>query len=380
MMRNRERSIGIYLHIPFCARKCFYCDFLSFPCGEEEQGRYVQLLAQEMKGWQEKLSSAVTDTVFVGGGTPSLLSVPDMDTVFQALHDSFSLEMLSEFSLECNPGTVTEEKLSLYRKAGVSRISIGMQSAVEEELRKLGRIHTYGEFMRCCEMVRRAGFDNVNIDVMAAIPGQTIRSYEETLRCVLSLEPEHISSYSLIIEEDTPFYEQYAGIPPVDEETDRRMYELTGELLERADYRRYEISNYAKPGRECRHNLKYWQRGEYLGLGLGAASFLGHCRFTNERDPAAYRKKVMAGGSPVSETEYLSREDERAEFMYLGLRCMKGVSVREFYRCFGEKPEDCFGETIGKCVAQGLLVCEGDRIYLTKRGIDVSNRVFEGFI
>lgn len=380
MMKSSARPIGLYLHIPFCVRKCHYCDFLSFSCGKEEQSRYVQLLIQEMKNWQRKLPSAVTDTIFMGGGTPSLLSVTDMDALFQAINDSFSMEELSEFSIECNPGTVTEEKLALYREAGVDRISIGMQSAVDGELQKLGRIHTYDEFMKCYEMVRKSGFCNVNIDVMAAVPDQTIQSYEETLRCVVSLEPEHISSYSLIIEEGTPFYDQYAEEPPVDEETDRRMYEMTGELLEKAGYRRYEISNYAKPGRECRHNLKYWQRKEYLGLGLGASSFVEHCRFANERDLAAYRKKVREGKCPVSEVDHLSREEEKAEFMYLGLRCMKGISVEEFYRCFAEKLEDCFGETVRKYVEQGLLVYKDDRIYLTERGIDVSNRVFAGFI
>lgn len=346
----------------------------------EEQKQYVRLLDQEMENWQKRFSFSAVDTIFIGGGTPSLLAVEDMDVLFQAVSDHFSLGELSEFSLECNPGTVTAEKLKLYREAGVSRISIGMQSAADRELQHLGRIHTCDQFLKCYQMVRRAGFENVNIDVMAAIPGQTIQSYEKTLQTVLSLEPQHISSYSLIIEEGTEFYKRYAKEPPVDEETDRRMYEMTGILLEGAGYQRYEISNYAKPHRECRHNLKYWQREEYLGIGLGAASFMEHCRFTNEMDMTLYQNMVHDGKCPVSQKEQLSLEDEMSEFMYLGLRCRKGISARQFYNSFGIRLEDRFGEVVKKYVEQGLLIHEGDCIYLTKRGIDVSNLVFEGFI
>lgn len=380
MMKNRGKTLGLYIHVPFCIRKCNYCDFLSFHGSTEMQSRYVQTLVQEMEGWREKIHSYNVDTVFLGGGTPSVLTVSDMDKIFQGIADCFSISDLSEFTIECNPGTVTQEKLELYRGAGVNRISIGMQSAIEEELRKLGRIHTYNEFARCYKMVRKLGFTNVNIDVMSAVPGQTIQSYKDTLACVLELEPEHISSYSLIIEEGTPFYDQYADMPPVDEDTDRQMYELTGKLLEEAGYERYEISNYAKPGSECQHNLKYWQGKMYLGLGLGASSYMERYRFTNEAVLSEYQDRISSGGCAVCEVEYPGESDEKAEFMYLGLRCMQGISVREFYTSFGEELADCFGKEIRQCVEQGLLVYEGDRIYLTKRGIDVSNRVFALFV
>lgn len=372
--------MGLYVHIPFCVRKCSYCDFLSFPCSAEGQKRYVQALAGEIRYWGERIQRHNVDTVFIGGGTPSALSVRDMDVVLEGIADGFSGSALSEFTVECNPGTVTAEKLDEYRRAGVSRISIGMQSASDTELKKLGRIHTFHEFMECYKMVRDAGFDNVNVDVMSAVPGQTMQSYQDTLSRVVELEPEHISSYSLIIEEGTPFYEQYASQPPVDEETDRRMYELTGGMLEAAGYKRYEISNYARPGKECRHNLKYWQRGEYLGTGLGAASFMNHHRFRNEEDLTEYQGRIFSGEDAVCEVEYLSADDERAEYMYLGLRCMEGISVTGFQLCFGEKLEDCFGQEIAFAVEQGLLEYENNHIYLTKRGIDVSNRVFQLFI
>ncbi len=297
------RKLGLYIHIPFCVRKCGYCDFLSAPASEEERERYVSSLVREMGLWgelglrgdverckelglrgdverckepglrgntewcREAASDFEVDTVFIGGGTPSVLSAAQMDRVFQGIADYFPLGENPEFTVECNPGTVTAEKLAAYRRAGVNRVSFGMQSAHDEELVRLGRIHTFRDFETSYEQARKAGFSNINIDVMAAIPGQTEKSYEETLFKVISLAPEHISSYSLIIEEGTPFYEKYAENPPVDEETDRQMYELTGEMLAGAGYERYEISNYAREGFMCRHNLKYWRREEYLALG-----------------------------------------------------------------------------------------------------------------
>jgi len=220
----------------------------------------------------------------------------------------------------------------------------------------------------------------LNIDVMSAIPSQTIQSYEKTLQRVAELEPEHISSYSLIIEEGTQFFEKYSEQPPIDEDTDRKMYELTEAILAAAGYERYEISNYAKHGKECKHNLKYWEREEYLGVGLGAASLVNHSRFSNERDMAVYVETAENHKSTIVDKEELTKEDEKSEFMYLGLRCMKGISRQRFFSCFGEKIETCFGEAIAKSKEQGLLAETGDFIYLTKRGIDVSNRVFELFI
>lgn len=361
-------------------KKCNYCDFLSFAADAQKRHSYVESLRQEMENWKDKVSACEVDTIFIGGGTPSVLSVEEMDGIFQGIHDSFSLASLEEFTIECNPGTVSKEKFALYRQAGVNRISFGMQSAMEDELKKLGRIHSFAEFLDSYRLARQAGFDNINIDIMSAIPGQTKESYEKTLKCVTELAPEHISSYSLIIEEGTPFYEKYAEKPPVDEDTDRWMYERTREVLGEAGYERYEISNYAKAGKACRHNLKYWEREGYLGLGLGAASFLSHTRFSNERDMEVYREQTRKGKCPVAEIEKLSQEEEKAEFMYLGLRCMKGVSKKRFQECFGEDIENCFGKEIMRCQRQGLIEENGDHIYLTRRGIDVSNRVFEEFV
>lgn len=381
-MRKYENKapLGLYVHIPFCVQKCNYCDFLSFSADEKRKRQYIDALVREMKSWREKISDYEVDTIFIGGGTPSVLSVTDMDSLFQGISDCFTRSQKTEFTVECNPGTVDEEKLSLYRQAGVNRLSFGMQSTMDEELHQLGRIHNYKQFLGSYELARRVGFDNVNVDIMSAVPKQTLMSYETTLHRVTKLAPEHISSYSLIIEEGTPFYEWYRESPPVDEDTDRRMYECTEEILSAAGYSRYEISNYAKPGRECRHNIKYWRRFEYLGLGLGASSQMGNCRFSNVRDLASYMDSVQSGEILAEEREELSSADEKAEFMYLGLRMMQGISEKEFEENFGENLMECYGEEINRCERQGLLECEGDRILLTKRGIDVSNRVFAEFI
>lgn len=320
------------------------------------------------------------DTIFMGGGTPSLLSINNISQIVKCLYENFSIAKEVEFSLECNPGTVTKEKLQGYHQLGVNRLSIGMQSTIAEELKNLGRIHTYSDFVNTFHMAREAGFANINIDVMAAIPGQTVDSYRTTLQRVRELEPEHISSYSLIIEEGTPFYERYKEKPPVDEDTDREMYEMTAELLAGAGYERYEISNYAKEGYTCKHNIKYWRREEYLGLGLGAASFLGEERFSNTRLHDRYEEEVKAGRIPIAETETVTQDEAMAEFMYLGLRCMKGVSIREFEECFQVSMKDVYGEVIEKYVQQGLLIKRGERIALTSRGIDVSNLVLAEFI
>lgn len=380
---EREKGIGIYVHIPFCVRKCGYCDFLSFSADRAGRLKYLEALVREMK---LQVSTDRVDTIFIGGGTPSVLSPGEMDAVFQKLHDCFDLSGIEEFTVECNPGTVTEEKFSLYRQAGVDRISFGVQSAEDEELRALGRIHTFRQAEAGYDLARKWGFDNINVDIMSAIPGQTKESYERTLSRILAMEPEHISSYSLIIEEGTPFYRQYAENPPVDEETDRWMYERTGEMLLAAGYGRYEISNYARPGRECRHNLKYWRREDYLGLGLGAASCLAcgdtHERFSNVRDMETYIRRLEGGVLPADEgtREVLSRRDEMAEFMFLGLRCMQGVSLADFTDCFGESAMVCYEREIRFCVEQGLLERSGDLLRLTPRGIDVSNRVFSLFL
>lgn len=370
----------MYVHIPFCIRKCHYCDFLSFSSKTEDKMAYVHALTDEISLWKQTVSALQVDTIFIGGGTPTVLDMPQMDVLFAALHNAFYIEQVAEFTVECNPGTVTEEKLRFMKSAGVNRLSIGMQSTFDAELKELGRIHTNKEFLESYELARRMGFDNINVDMMSGIPGQTLESYEKSLKQMIALSPEHISSYSLIIEEGTPFYERYKDHPPVDEDTDRKMYERTDEILSAAGYTRYEISNYAKAGKECIHNLKYWQRKPYLGVGLGAASCIAHKRFRNMALLKQYKNKIRNHELPVCETEELTKQDEMAEYMYLGLRCMKGISITEFEQNFGEDFRKKYGVIVEQLSAQGLLNQKEDMVYLTKRGIDVSNRVFAEFI
>ena len=372
-------GIGIYIHIPFCVKKCKYCDFLSFSTKEWES-EYIRHLVLEMQQWKEVVSAHVVDTIFIGGGTPSVLSLTNMERMLLGICDMLSNRPVAEFTVECNPGTVDEERLLLMKQYGVNRLSFGIQSAVDQELQNLGRIHAFSEAKESYDLARRCGFENINLDLMSAIPGQTLASYGHTLDEILGLSPEHISSYSLIIEEGTPFYKLYQDQPPVDEDTDRLMYELTKEKLAEYGYQRYEISNYAKQGYACRHNLKYWRGEDYLGLGLGASSLWQGKRFSNERDPKAYFSRIRNGGPAHGEEEILSPEDKMAEFIFLGLRCMKGISIAAFQERFGHSLEEIYGEVIHKHMKNGLLERKNDSIYLTERGIDVSNYVFADFL
>ena len=282
---NKTDLLELYIHIPFCVKKCLYCDFLSAPAGEEVRERYVEALLTEIRGRGREYAGRPVSSVFFGGGTPSLLTGTQMKRLLGTVSGSFLLAADAEITAEANPGTVDLEKLTAYAQAGINRLSIGLQSADNVELAAIGRIHTWEQFLETYRQARQAGFVNVNVDLMSALPGQTAESYENTLRRVLALapQPEHISAYSLILEEGTPLYDScQAGLTDIPgEDTDRRMYQDTKRILEEAGYRRYEISNYAKEGFACRHNCGYWQRRDYLGLGLGAASLEGNVRFKN---------------------------------------------------------------------------------------------------
>lgn len=393
MMMNK--NLGIYVHIPFCVKKCNYCDFLSFSADEEEKEKYIQALIQEINA-QKLESDYIVNTVFIGGGTPSILEGSFADSIFMALRKKFKISETAEITMECNPGTVTKDNLSLYRSLGVNRLSFGLQSSDDYELSLLGRIHTWEDFLTSFDLAREAGFCNINIDLMSGIPAQTVESFEKTCKRVLALQPEHISAYSLIVEEGTPFYERYKDNPPVSEKTDRLLYARTKELLQEGGYHRYEISNYAKEGYECAHNLKYWSREDYLGLGLGASSLLGKCRLKNVSDMKTYLMKNSpdAGQQPqvrvVEQTgreqscyeqiEYLGKEDEMSEFMFLGLRKMEGVSETEFQSLFGKTISEVYPGICRKLTDVGLLKKSGEFYALTEKGIDISNYVMSEFI
>ena len=375
------------MHIPFCVRKCEYCDFLSAPAGVDTQQEYVRNLLLEIEQKGVRCTDYEVTTIFFGGGTPSILKAGWIADILNAIHRNFKVRKDAEITIECNPGTLTFEKLSIYKSAGINRISVGLQSASDAELRELGRIHTYEDFLKSYDLIRKKGFSNVNIDLMAALPGQTLKSYEQTLRRVLALKPEHISAYSLIIEEGTPFYEKYEadellrekGEKPQmlpSEETERLMYERTKELLLAHGYERYEISNYARKGYACRHNIGYWRRENYLGFGLGSASLLENERFHNTTDLTDY----LGGDYLAYEQEKLDKKSQMEEFMFLGLRMTEGVSTECFRQTFGLTVELVYGLVLEQQIADQLLRKEDGRIFLTERGLDVSNYVMAQFL
>lgn len=391
----------IYIHIPFCVKKCDYCDFLSGSYNEETRNAYVDCLINEIKYYGARYGfggrNIPVTSVFFGGGTPSILDGISIARILNILRDNYNIEETAEITVECNPGTIDRNKLLHYREAGVNRLSIGLQSANDDELRSVGRIHTYEEFLEGYHMARELGFDNINIDLMSALPSQTIASYRETLKKVINHKPEHISAYSLILEEGTCLYErlsafeksgQATGLP--DEDTEREMYYMTKELLGDAGYERYEISNYARVGYSCSHNKAYWLRDDYIGMGLGASSCMDGVRTKNISDLNRYMEitsnievlEKVNGVIDCEETQELTEADKMAEFMFLGLRMTEGVSKEKFRKYFGEDYNTIYGGVTEKLIEEGLLEeChEGDGIKLTELGVDVSNSVMAEFL
>lgn len=391
--KNKEISkMGIYIHIPFCVKKCDYCDFLSAPAGEETRKRYVEALIKEIRLSQKKMQDYIVDTVFVGGGTPSILEGEDIARVLGELKDSCRFDDNCEITIECNPGTLTKEKLESYKKAGINRLSIGLQTADDNELKSIGRIHTWKEFQDNYLLAREVGFSNINVDLMSSLPGQTSKSYENTIRKVLNLKPEHISAYSLIVEDDTPLKVRVDRAEEIgksilpDEDEERRMYYLTEEILKSEGYTRYEISNYSKKGYACRHNCGYWTRKEYLGFGIGAASLYKEERYNNTSNINLYIEEMENAANHKTlnyieeNREALSANEQMEEFMFLGLRMMEGISLRVFEEKFGNTYKEVYGEVTDRLINKGLLERKNECIRLTTRGIDISNYVMSEFL
>ncbi len=377
-------KLELYIHIPFCIRKCAYCDFLSFPTGEKDRQSYVEALLDEIYGAKEKGDAA---TVFLGGGTPSILPGKEIGRIMDAVRAKYSVPEDAEITLEANPGTLDRKKLEDWKKAGINRLSLGLQSAENAELKALGRIHTWETFLESYRMAREAGFQNINIDLMSALPGQSAYTWRKTLQKVTELKPEHISAYSLIVEEGTPFYEKYAedvkrrekGLPcgflPSEDE-ERQMYYDTEKILKAEGYRRYEISNYARDGFECRHNCGYWERKNYRGFGLGASSLIDEVRFHNTESMENYQNRAFGR----EDEEYLDAEAQMEEFMFLGLRLTQGISVNDFEKKFHTPYVSVYGKISRELEEKKLLRRENGRIFLTERGIDISNYVLSEFL
>lgn len=377
-----KKDLGLYLHVPFCIKKCEYCDFLSKAGTEEEKEAYINALVKEIKSYQSFAGDYKVSTVFMGGGTPSCLKPEQTKQIFDALYETFEFIKRPEITIEMNPGTVDREKLEIYKACGINRLSMGLQSTKNENLKVLGRIHTYEEFLESYQLAREAGFTNINLDLMSSLPGQTKEEWEEELQKAIELNPEHISAYQLMIEEGTPFYEKYDSHPELlpDEEESRAIYENTKRILEAEGYVQYEISNYAKPQKECKHNLRYWERGEYLGIGLGAASLVQNMRMNNTKDMSEYLKKAETPKEMRKEVEFLEHRQQMEEFMFLGLRKTYGISKKEFHRVFGREIEDVYGQTLKKFIEEGMIKEKKDRIFLTEDGVLVSNQILSEFL
>ena len=374
-------GMELYLHMPFCVRKCAYCDFLSFPTDQETQNLYTRRLREDIDAMGKKYGDIPVDTIFIVGGTPSVPDSALIVGIMEHVRKAFHVAEGAEISMEANPGTVTREKLTDYRRAGINRLSFGLQSANDRELKLLGRIHTWAEFLESFHLARECGFTNINIDLMSALPGQTRESWKDTLKRVTDLNPEHISAYSLIIEDGTPFGEKYGSeegrklLP--DEDSEREMYHETKRFLRDCGYERYEISNYAKPGRACRHNIGYWTGLPYLGLGLGASSYMDGCRFAVNSDMKQYLEEKPG---MFTDVEKLTKKDMEEEFFYVGLRMTAGVSLPEFERRFGVSAKDVYPGLMEMFVEEKAAVFQGDRFVLTDYGLDVSNYIMAQFL
>lgn len=380
-MMNKTYEKGIYIHIPFCVHKCIYCDFLSAPADDDVKIAYTKALINEIRMTADKYPAQLITSVFLGGGTPSVMPYGCIGDILDTIKQCFRLSDDAQITIECNPGTIDKRKLKEYKAAGVNRISFGLQSADDRELKMLGRIHTFADFVESYGMARETGFNNINIDVMSAIPGQDMESLEYTLRKVMEMSSQHISVYSLILEEGTYLADNINDYPEVpDEDMDRQMYHMTRRILAENGYDRYEISNYCRKGYECTHNLLYWNRGEYWGFGCSAAGLIDNKRYCNIRNVVAY---IRADGNPEivrDNIEVMSDADEMEEFMFLGLRKIEGINIFDFRQRFGKSIDEIYEKEIKDNIEKKLLERNGDFLRLTEKGLDICNTVMSDFI
>lgn len=403
-----EKELGIYIHIPFCIKKCDYCDFISYPNQLEKQDEYTEKIVEEIKAEKEILQNYRITTIYFGGGTPSSLDSKNIIKILNAIDELIQIKTKSEMeiTIEVNPGTVTKQKLGDYKKAGINRLSIGLQSTKNELLKLIGRIHTYEDFEKSYKMAREVGFENINVDLMLGLPNQTIEDIKNSIRKIENLQPEHVSTYSLILEENTEITKKIEqGILKLpDEEKERNEYWYVKNKLELLGYRHYEISNFAKPGKESKHNLNCWNQKEYLGFGVAAHSYINQVRYSNCIQLGKYLKitqeelnklssknlKFKIKTNRVNELpitigyrtiqEIQNKKDQEREFMLLSLRKIEGVSIQKFKEKFGENPIYLFHKELEKLVQEELIEIDLDKIRLTNKGLDFANIVWEEFV
>ncbi|HHD2716665.1 TPA: radical SAM family heme chaperone HemW [Clostridium perfringens] len=374
-------KISLYIHIPFCAQKCLYCDFPSFARKDHLRKAYIEALNKEIINLREKHNNLEINTIFIGGGTPSVLESNELECLLKEIA-KLNMAKDIEYSMECNPGNLTEEKLEVMKKYGVNRISMGLQAKQDNLLKGLGRIHNYKTFKENFLLAKKVGFNNINVDLMFGLPNQRLNEWEETLREIISLEPAHISAYSLIIEEGTAFYNLYENdkLKLPTEEEERKMYHLAKKILEENGFNQYEISNYAKEGKECRHNLAYWNMDNWIGVGSAAASYINGKRIKNISSVEEYINSINEKGEAVEEIINNSKNDNMEEFMFMGLRKINGIDENEFKKRFSMNINDVYGEILNKYIDEGLLIRESGRIFLSEKGIEISNIIMADFL
>ena len=387
------KNIGLYIHIPFCKKKCEYCDFKSYPGKEELIGEYIKCLKYELKevgegnrlDYENNLDKlAIVNTIYIGGGTPSLIDSKYICEILEIIKEYYTLTDNVEITIEVNPGTVSEEKLEKYKKSGINRLSVGLQSTHDRLLKKIGRIHSYDDFLNTFKLARKVGFTNINVDLMLGLPEQTLEDLKQSVEEVINLSPEHISIYSLIVEEGTPFYsklqENKLDLP--DDEMERKMYWAVKKKLENYGYIHYEISNFAKKGFESRHNLACWNQEEYIGFGTSAHSYTNNVRYSNIDNIEEYinnfKNNKEADNFVFHEKQNI--EGKMKEFMILGLRKIKGIHIKDFKNKFGANPIYIYRKELNKLSNEELIEIDGDNIKLTNKGLDLANLVWEEFV
>lgn len=380
------KKLGIYVHIPFCKQKCYYCDFISYANKEEKTKEYVKCIQKEIEIESKKYSKDEYEitTIYFGGGTPSYISAIYIENIINVIKLNYNVKDNAEITIEMNPGTVNEEKILIYEKIGINRVSIGLQSTNDKLLKQIGRIHTYEEFLNCYKLVTKSKIDNINVDLMLALPNQTIEDLEESLQKVINLKPNHISLYSLILEEGTKLEkmvsENIVKLP--EEDMEREMYWKTKRILEKNGYNHYEISNFAKEGYKSKHNMNCWSQKEYLGFGVAAHSYVNRKRYCNTNNIEEYISNIKKGKIENNRTvcEIQNKIDEQKEFMMLGLRKIDGIDIQEFKNKFVENPIYVFHKELEKLVNKDLVEIDLDKIKLTNKGLDFANLVWEEFV
>ena len=377
-------EIGIYIHIPFCKKKCIYCDFLSFSENENQIERYINAIIKEIKQWVVKNKNKNITTIYIGGGTPSYINSNYIEKILKTI--TSEVHSIEEITIEVNPGTVTQEKLKKYKQLGINRLSIGLQSTENKILKNIGRIHTFEDFLDTYSTARNLGFENINTDLIIGFPGQTIEDIEKTLDKLLNLKPvpEHISVYSLIVEEETPLEEMIKNnlVQLPDEDIERKMYWYTKKRLEKNEYIHYEISNFSKNGFESKHNLNCWEQKEYIGFGLGASSYINKIRFSNIINIKKYIENIENGQleKNIIIQEKQEKEEQMKEYMLLGLRKIKGIDILDFQNKFKQNPVKIFKKELDKLTNEELITTNENFIKLTEKGLDLANIVWEEFI